>query len=140
MERRRQGDPGAQPDPAGLHRLPRTLRRRHAVGRRHTSSTRSGATVSRGRCSARPTTRRRTSSVLGAVPARRHRGRAAHPGREPCRLRSRGRRGRHAVPGGPRPLRRADWHTQFGAAWPQLAAAQRTYDPHGMLTPGQGVF
>ncbi|WP_405798646.1 FAD-binding protein [Streptomyces longwoodensis] len=38
------------------------------------------------------------------------------------------------------PFDRADWRTQFGSAWPQLAAAKRTYDPHGILTPGQGIF
>ncbi|WP_340376686.1 FAD-binding protein [Streptomyces sp. SS7] len=37
-------------------------------------------------------------------------------------------------------LTRDDWRTHFGAAWPALARAKHTYDPNGILTPGQGVF
>ncbi|KUN84710.1 FAD-binding protein [Streptomyces griseoruber] len=37
-------------------------------------------------------------------------------------------------------LTRDDWRTHFGAAWPALERAKHTYDPNGILTPGQGVF
>ncbi|MDX3382346.1 FAD-binding protein [Streptomyces niveiscabiei] len=43
-------------------------------------------------------------------------------------------------PVGSIPFRPRDWRTHFGAAWPQLAAAKRTYDPKGVLVPGQGIF
>lgn len=38
------------------------------------------------------------------------------------------------------PTTAADWRAHFGAAWPLLTAARRRYDPHGILTPGQGIF
>ncbi|MEU1182163.1 FAD-binding protein [Streptomyces sp. NPDC005820] len=37
-------------------------------------------------------------------------------------------------------LTRDDWRTHFGAAWPAFERAKHTYDPNGILTPGQGVF
>ncbi|MFF4352967.1 FAD-binding protein [Streptomyces sp. NPDC001530] len=40
-----------------------------------------------------------------------------------------------SVPFGP-----ADWREHFGSAWPELAAARHTYDAHGILVPGQGIF
>lgn len=40
-----------------------------------------------------------------------------------------------SVPFGP-----ADWRDHFGSAWRQLATARQTYDPHGILVPGQGIF
>ncbi|MFE7171683.1 FAD-binding protein [Streptomyces sp. NPDC057616] len=43
-------------------------------------------------------------------------------------------------PVGSVPFTRADWRTHFGSAWPRLAAAKRTYDPRGILVPGQGIF
>ncbi|PRX48194.1 FAD/FMN-containing dehydrogenase [Prauserella shujinwangii] len=38
------------------------------------------------------------------------------------------------------PMSAKDWETHFGAAWPELAAAKRRFDPRGILTPGQRVF
>ncbi|WP_221349351.1 FAD-binding protein [Streptomyces beigongshangae] len=43
-------------------------------------------------------------------------------------------------PTGSVPFDDTDWRQHFGPAWPRLAAARRTYDPHGILVPGQGVF
>ncbi|UPZ27217.1 FAD-binding protein [Streptomyces sp. LRE541] len=43
-------------------------------------------------------------------------------------------------PTGSVPFDEADWRRHFGPAWPRLAAAKRTYDPHGILVPGQGIF
>ncbi|MGW7718089.1 FAD-binding protein [Streptomyces chartreusis] len=43
-------------------------------------------------------------------------------------------------PVGSIPFTRADWRTHFGPAWPRLARAKRTYDPRGILVPGQGIF
>lgn len=43
-------------------------------------------------------------------------------------------------PVGSIPFTRADWRTHFGAAWPRLESARRTYDPNGILVPGQGIF
>jgi len=43
-------------------------------------------------------------------------------------------------PVGSIPFEHADWKRHFGPAWPQLAAARSTYDPQGILTPGQGIF
>lgn len=43
-------------------------------------------------------------------------------------------------PVGSIPFRPEDWRTHFGAAWPQLEAARKTYDPKGVLVPGQGIF
>ncbi|PXY26956.1 FAD-binding protein [Prauserella muralis] len=38
------------------------------------------------------------------------------------------------------PMTPHDWKDHFGGAWDALETAKRTYDPHGVLTPGQGVF
>ena len=38
------------------------------------------------------------------------------------------------------PMSRYDWRRHFGPAWPALAAAKRTYDPGGILAPGQRIF
>jgi len=43
-------------------------------------------------------------------------------------------------PVGSVPFRPQDWRAHYGERWPQLAAAKRTYDPKGLLAPGQGVF
>ncbi|WP_432196047.1 FAD-binding protein [Streptomyces sp. bgisy027] len=43
-------------------------------------------------------------------------------------------------PVGSIPFTRADWRDHFGPAWPRLARARRTYDPRGILVPGQGIF
>jgi cytokinin dehydrogenase len=43
-------------------------------------------------------------------------------------------------PVGTIPTTHADWRRHFGPWWPRLAAAKRTYDPAGILAPGQGVF
>ncbi|WP_329409520.1 FAD-binding protein [Streptomyces sp. NBC_00704] len=43
-------------------------------------------------------------------------------------------------PVGSIPLTPADWRAHFGPAWAALAAAKCTYDPRGILVPGQGVF
>lgn len=43
-------------------------------------------------------------------------------------------------PVGSVPLTPEDWRTHFGPAWPAFATAKRTYDPNGVLTPGQGIF
>ncbi|OQD56909.1 oxidoreductase [Streptomyces phaeoluteigriseus] len=43
-------------------------------------------------------------------------------------------------PVGSIPFTRADWRTHFGPAWPALKAAKQTYDPRGILVPGQGIF
>ncbi|MCX4762893.1 FAD-binding protein [Streptomyces sp. NBC_01275] len=43
-------------------------------------------------------------------------------------------------PVGSIPFTRADWQTHFGPSWSRLTAAKQTYDPQGILVPGQGVF
>ncbi|MER5939446.1 FAD-binding protein [Streptomyces sp. NPDC001928] len=43
-------------------------------------------------------------------------------------------------PVGSVPFTRADWRTHFGPVWPRLERAKRTYDPRGILVPGQGIF
>lgn len=43
-------------------------------------------------------------------------------------------------PVGSIPFSRADWREHFGPAWPGLESAKRTYDPRGILVPGQGIF
>jgi FAD/FMN-containing dehydrogenase len=48
--------------------------------------------------------------------------------------------GGNQYPVGSIPFTRADWRAHFGSAWPQLEAAKRTYDPQGILVPGQGIF
>lgn len=40
-----------------------------------------------------------------------------------------------SVPFGP-----ADWREHFGPEWRRLATARHTYDPRGILVPGQGIF
>ncbi|MEW2162844.1 FAD-binding protein [Streptomyces sp. NPDC007084] len=40
-----------------------------------------------------------------------------------------------SVPFGP-----ADWREHFGPEWRRLATARHTYDPRGVLVPGQNVF
>ena len=34
----------------------------------------------------------------------------------------------------------ADWRTHYGARWPDVLRAKASYDPHQVLTPGQGIF
>jgi cytokinin dehydrogenase len=48
--------------------------------------------------------------------------------------------GGYQYPVGSIPTTAADWRAHFGAAWPLLTDARRRYDPHGILTPGQGIF
>lgn len=43
-------------------------------------------------------------------------------------------------PVGSVPFTRADWREHFGSAWRGLEVAKRTYDPRGILVPGQGIF
>lgn len=43
-------------------------------------------------------------------------------------------------PVGSIPFTPEDWRTHFGPAWPALETAKRTYDPRGILVPGQGIF
>ncbi|MFF8974717.1 FAD-binding protein [Streptomyces sp. NPDC014995] len=43
-------------------------------------------------------------------------------------------------PVGSIPFTPADWRTHFGPAWRLLESAKRTYDPGGILVPGQGIF
>ncbi|MFD5818575.1 FAD-binding protein [Streptomyces sp. NPDC127038] len=43
-------------------------------------------------------------------------------------------------PVGSVPFDAADWREHFGPAYRRLAAARHTYDPRGILVPGQGVF
>ncbi|MCQ9185558.1 FAD-binding protein [Streptomyces sp. IBSBF 2953] len=43
-------------------------------------------------------------------------------------------------PVGSIPFTPADWRAHFGPAWAALASAKCTYDPRGILVPGQGVF
>ncbi|SHF85563.1 FAD-binding protein [Streptoalloteichus hindustanus] len=43
-------------------------------------------------------------------------------------------------PVGTVPFDRADWVRHFGTAWPSLHEAKERYDPHHVLTPGQGIF
>ncbi|MFI2431784.1 FAD-binding protein [Streptomyces sp. NPDC018693] len=43
-------------------------------------------------------------------------------------------------PVGSIPFTPSDWRTHFGPSWSHFAAAKQTYDPRGLLTPGQGVF
>ncbi|WP_369276427.1 hypothetical protein AB5J55_39985 [Streptomyces sp. R11] len=59
-------------------------------------------------------------------------------GRQPLGLRGHRSGGRHPV--GSVPFSHADWRAHFGPAWPGLQRAKRTYDPRGILVPGQGIF
>jgi FAD/FMN-containing dehydrogenase len=43
-------------------------------------------------------------------------------------------------PVGSIPFRHADWRRHFGPAWNRFAEARKTYDPKGILVPGQGIF
>ncbi|MET7571696.1 FAD-binding protein [Streptomyces sp. NPDC005492] len=43
-------------------------------------------------------------------------------------------------PVGSIPFQQADWRRHFGPYWSRFAEAGRTYDPKGILTPGQGIF
>ncbi|MGQ4349471.1 FAD-binding protein [Streptomyces sp. SAS_275] len=43
-------------------------------------------------------------------------------------------------PVGSVPFGTADWREHFGPEWRRLATARHTYDPRGVLVPGQGVF
>lgn len=43
-------------------------------------------------------------------------------------------------PVGSIPFERADWREHFGPVWTQFAEARKTYDPKGILVPGQGIF
>ncbi|MFJ9965218.1 FAD-binding protein [Streptomyces avermitilis] len=43
-------------------------------------------------------------------------------------------------PVGSIPFGRADWRRHFGPEWARLTEARTTYDPRGLLTPGQGIF
>jgi FAD/FMN-containing dehydrogenase len=38
------------------------------------------------------------------------------------------------------PMTGADWRVQYGDQWGAFSAAKRRFDPHGVLTPGQGIF
>jgi cytokinin dehydrogenase len=48
--------------------------------------------------------------------------------------------GGYEYPIGSIPMTGADWREHFGAQFPLLAAARSSYDPGGILTPGQGIF
>lgn len=37
-------------------------------------------------------------------------------------------------------LSHADWKRQFGPCWERLQRAKESFDPDGVLTPGQGIF
>ncbi|MFJ9626356.1 FAD-binding protein [Streptomyces sp. NPDC091280] len=43
-------------------------------------------------------------------------------------------------PVGSIPFEPADWRRHFGPVWSRFAAARKTYDPKGILVPGQGIF
>jgi cytokinin dehydrogenase len=43
-------------------------------------------------------------------------------------------------PVGSIPMTAQDWRAQYGDRWEWFAAAKRTFDPHGILAPGQGIF
>lgn len=38
------------------------------------------------------------------------------------------------------PMTKHDWQKHYQPAWGQLVSAKHTYDPEGILTPGQGIF
>ena len=38
------------------------------------------------------------------------------------------------------PMTADDWRVQYGDQWSAFLAAKRRFDPHGILTPGQGIF
>jgi FAD/FMN-containing dehydrogenase len=43
-------------------------------------------------------------------------------------------------PVGAIPMTPADWRVQYGARWQAFREAKQCFDPHGILTPGQGIF
>ena len=43
-------------------------------------------------------------------------------------------------PVGSIPMTEEDWRIQYGERWGAFSTAKRRYDPHGILTPGQGIF
>ena len=43
-------------------------------------------------------------------------------------------------PVGSIPFQHADWKRHFGPVWKRFAEARKTYDPKGILVPGQGIF
>ncbi|MFL6114331.1 MAG: FAD-binding protein [Catenulispora sp.] len=43
-------------------------------------------------------------------------------------------------PVGSVPMNGDDWRVQYGDRWAAFRAAKRRFDPHGILTPGQGIF
>lgn len=49
-------------------------------------------------------------------------------------------RGATVYPIGSIPLTARDWRAQYGDEWAWFSAAKHHYDPHGILTPGQGIF
>jgi FAD/FMN-containing dehydrogenase len=49
-------------------------------------------------------------------------------------------RGGTQYPVGSIPMTAADWRAQYGDRWETFAAAKRRFDPHRILTPGQGIF
>ena len=38
------------------------------------------------------------------------------------------------------PMTRHDWQKHYQPAWGRVVSAKQTYDPDGILTPGQGIF
>lgn len=38
------------------------------------------------------------------------------------------------------PMTKHDWQKHYQPVWGQLVSAKQTYDPDGILTPGQGIF
>jgi FAD/FMN-containing dehydrogenase len=38
------------------------------------------------------------------------------------------------------PFTQQDWRAHFGPLWPAFAAAKRSYDPAGLLSPGHGIW
>jgi FAD/FMN-containing dehydrogenase len=49
-------------------------------------------------------------------------------------------RGGTLYPIGAVPLTPDDWKQHFGPRWEALSAAKARFDPHGVLTPGPGIF
>ena len=48
--------------------------------------------------------------------------------------------GATVYPIGSIPLTARDWRVQYGEQWTWFSAAKHRHDPHGILTPGQGIF
>ncbi len=38
------------------------------------------------------------------------------------------------------PMTKHDWQKRYQPVWGQFVSAKQTYDPDGILTPGQGIF